>query len=149
MAADSAVNDLIRTSPLSPCARPNSPRRTRFRSGAMVKTLSPQGCGLTSPPTSGARPPPRWRAAPAALRGEVERARPLRAMRRQDGLRGLAGGARARGAGGGALLGLLAGFALLGVVARGALHEAGGVQEAQHPVGRLRALGEPRLHLLG
>ena len=37
---------------------------------------------------------------------------------------------------------------LLGVVARLALHEAGGVEEAQHAVGRLRALGEPGLDLL-
>src|SRR3712207_6940822 len=47
------------------------------------------------------------------------------------------------------LLRLLAGLRLLRVVARRALHETGGVEEAQHAVRRLRALGEPSLHLLG
>src|SRR5690606_35716183 len=47
-----------------------------------------------------------------------------------------------------ALLGLLSRLALLRVAAGGARHHAGGIQKAQHAVGRLCALGEPALGLL-
>src|SRR5919107_1949373 len=65
-------------------------------------------------------------------------------------LRSLAfAGGRRGGPGVGALLGLLARNGLLRVVARAALHEAGIVEEAQDAVGRLGALGEPGLDLVG
>src|SRR5690606_32518412 len=53
---------------------------------------------------------------------------------------GLSGGGGLLGALLGAFLGLLARFGLLRVVAGRALGEAGGVEEAQHAVGRLSAL---------
>src|SRR5262249_12266478 len=43
---------------------------------------------------------------------------------------------------------LLARDRLLRVVALLALADAGGIEEAHHAVGRLRALGEPGLHLV-
>ena len=45
-------------------------------------------------------------------------------------------------------LALLARHRLFGIVALGALHDAGGVEEAHHPVRRLRAFGDPGLGLL-
>src|SRR3954454_17681876 len=45
-------------------------------------------------------------------------------------------------------LALLARHGLFRVVARGALDDTGGVEEAGHAVRRLRALGEPGLHLV-
>src|SRR5205085_12212486 len=45
-------------------------------------------------------------------------------------------------------LALLARHGLFRVVARGALDDAGGIEEAGDAVGRLRALGEPGLHLV-
>src|SRR5215207_5070749 len=93
--------------------------------------------------------PGRWRDSASLARGE---ARGCARLAMRDGLRRLAG-ALGRcfggGAGGGALLRLLAGLRFLRVVAGLSLHEAGGVEEAQHAVGRLRALGKPGLHLLG
>src|SRR5262245_21384906 len=45
-------------------------------------------------------------------------------------------------------LALLARHGLFRIVARRALDDAGGIQEAGHAVRRLRALGEPGLHLV-
>src|ERR1044072_2574674 len=45
-------------------------------------------------------------------------------------------------------LALLARHGLFRVVARGALHDAGGIEETGDAVGRLRALGEPGLDLV-
>src|SRR5262249_46288646 len=56
--------------------------------------------------------------------------------------------ARRTGRGRRALLRLLLRLRPLRIVARLALADAGLVEEAQHPVGRRRALGEPRLRLL-
>src|SRR5919198_6400848 len=47
-----------------------------------------------------------------------------------------------------ALLCLLLRLGLLRIVARRPLHHAGLVEEAQHPVARLRALGHPALDLV-
>src|SRR6185437_12335284 len=57
---------------------------------------------------------------------------------------------RLRGLGGGFGVGLalLARHGLFRIVARGALGDAGGIEEARHAVRRLRALGEPGLHLV-
>src|ERR1700690_1376968 len=52
------------------------------------------------------------------------------------------------GGGFGLRLALLARHGLLRIAARGALDDAGGVEEARHPVRRLRALGEPGLDLV-
>src|SRR6185437_4841535 len=68
------------------------------------------------------------------------------------GGRGFGGGrpvGRGLGAGLGAFGRLLARLGALGVVARGALGEAGGVEEAQHAVGRLGADAQPMLDALG
>src|ERR1700749_1386225 len=51
------------------------------------------------------------------------------------------------GGGFGVGLALLARHGLFRIVARRALGDAGGGEEARHAVGRLRALGEPGLHL--
>jgi hypothetical protein len=48
-----------------------------------------------------------------------------------------------------ALLGLLARLTLVGVVARGALADAGGIEEAQHAVRRLCADAQPMRNAVG
>src|ERR1044071_4380594 len=57
------------------------------------------------------------------------------------------GALRLRG-GFGARLALLARHGLFRVAAGGTLDDAGGIEEARHAIGRLRALGEPGLHLV-
>src|SRR5579872_3429096 len=104
MAAGSAVSDLTRTSPRTPCGAPNTPIRIR-RSGARNLRQRESGCGRF----------------------------------------GCLGGGRRRG---GALLRLLARLGLLWVQTLLALGEAKAVEQAQHAVGRLRALGEPGLGFL-
>src|SRR5262245_60447034 len=52
------------------------------------------------------------------------------------------------GCGFGLRLALLARHGLFRIVARSALHDAGGIEETGDAVRRLRALGEPRLHLV-
>src|SRR5579871_1877621 len=62
----------------------------------------------------------------------------------RGGFGGLGGGRRSCGC---ALLGLLLRLRLLRIVAGLALGEPKAVEQAEHAVGRLRALGEPRLGL--
>ena len=59
-----------------------------------------------------------------------------------------AAAAEAVGGGFGVGLALLARHGLFRIVARGALDDAGGIEEARHAVRRLRALGEPGLDLV-
>src|SRR6185312_7447797 len=78
---------------------------------------------------------------------------PMR-IRRSGARKAASGGGRFGGLGGGslggrgALLRLLARLGLFRVQARLALGEAEAVEQAQHAIGRLRALGEPGLGLL-
>src|SRR5579871_4075189 len=106
MALGSAVSDLTRISPRTPCGAPKTPMRMR-RSGACA--------GRPIPPSG----------------------------------RGRLGGLLGRRRGGcGAFLRLLLRLRLLRVVSRLPLGEAEAVEQAQHAVGRLRALGEPGFGLL-
>src|SRR5262249_61316195 len=124
----SAVKDLSFNSPRRPCAAPIW--ATQMRSA-------------TAPyPNASAR-----RRAAGGGRVSGSGARGCAGRSSASGGRGLG---RRRGLGG--FLGLR--FALFArdradrIVALLALHDAGLIEEAQHPVGRPRALGEPGLHLV-
>src|ERR1700689_779270 len=72
----------------------------------------------------------------------------IAARRQRLFLGGGSGSGGGRGGGFGVGLALLARHGLFRIVARGALHHAGGIEEARHAVRRLRALGEPGLGLV-
>ena len=127
---------------MSPCARPNSPRRMRSPSALCLRgrrrTLGPASrsrrSGLRasrpSPSASGGKDPrgtEPYAASPAPSAG--------------------ASAALARAAA--RSCAFLPGSAFCGLLRASRFIEAGGVEEAQHAVGRLRALGEPVLDLLG
>src|SRR5262249_7447962 len=117
--AGSWVKERMRTSPFNPWARPISPSSSLSADGPKLLGSRLLGLGLGGRSRSG------------------------RSLGRGLRLLGLGGGLRFL-----AFDPLLAGLGLVGVGARGALGEAGLVEEAQHPIGGLGADADPMLHPL-